>query len=101
MNRSPSVASWFTSDRSRANGTEILPVKPTVLIVTTTNWVPTARLAVALAGAGFRVEALCPAQHPMSGTQAASGRHNYQGLTPLRSLVRAIAIAKPDLVVPG
>jgi hypothetical protein len=76
-------------------------VKPTVLLVATTNWVPTARLAVALAGAGFRVEALCPAQHPVGETQAASRRHNYQGLTPLRSLVRAIVVAKPDLVVPG
>src|ERR1700677_2403994 len=98
MNRSPSVASWFTSDRSsdrsRANGTEILPVKPTVLIVTTTNWVPTARLAVALAGVGFRVEMLCPAQHPVGETQAAHRRHNYQGLSPLRSLVRAIAVSK-------
>jgi hypothetical protein len=76
-------------------------MKPTVLIVATTNWVPTARLAVALAGAGFRVEALCPAQHPVGETQAASRRHDYQGLTPLRSLVRAIVVAKPDLVVPG
>jgi glutathione synthase/RimK-type ligase-like ATP-grasp enzyme len=44
---------------------------------------------------------LCPPQHPVGGTQAASRRHNYQGLAPLRSLVHAIAIAKPDLVVPG
>jgi aspartokinase/homoserine dehydrogenase 1 len=63
--------------------------------------VPTARLAVALAGAGFRVEMLCPTQHPVGETQAASRRHNYQGLRPLRSLVRAIALSKPDLIVPG
>ena len=44
---------------------------------------------------------LCPAQHPVGETQAASRRHNYRGLTPLRSLVRAIAASKPDLVVPG
>jgi aspartokinase/homoserine dehydrogenase 1 len=105
MNRSPSVANWSTSDRSsdrsRANETEIPPVKPTVLIVTTTNWVPTARLAVALASAGFRVEALCPAEHPVGETQAAYRRHTYCGLTPLRSLAHAIAVSKPDLVVPG
>jgi hypothetical protein len=76
-------------------------VKPTVLVVTTNNWVPTARLAVALANAGFRVEALCPPQHPIRHTDAASGTHVYEGLAPLRSLSRAIAIAKPDLVLPG
>jgi len=76
-------------------------VKPTILVVTTKNWVPTARLAVALANAGFGVEALCPSQHPMRQTNAASRTHDYEGLAPLRSLSRAIAIAKPDLVLPG
>jgi hypothetical protein len=63
--------------------------------------VPTARLAVALANAGFRVEALCPPRHPVGKILAASRIHTYQGVTPLRSLVRAIAAGKPDLVVPG
>jgi hypothetical protein len=63
--------------------------------------VPTARLAVALANAGFRVEALCPPQHPVGKTRAASRRHTYQGLTPLLSLARAIATANPNLIVPG
>jgi hypothetical protein len=76
-------------------------VKPTVLIVTTTNWVPTARLAVALGKAGFEVEAICPKGHPLEQTRSASRTHAYQGLRPLRSLARAIAAAKPDLVVPG
>jgi hypothetical protein len=69
--------------------------------VTTTNWVPTARLAVALACAGFRVEALCPPGHPVGQTHAASRTHSYQGLAPLGSLLRAIAAAKPDLLLPG
>ena len=76
-------------------------MKPTVLVVTTTNWVPTARLAVALGDAGFRVEALCPPDHPVGETRAASRIHHYQGLAPLRSLARAIAAAEPDLVIPG
>ena len=62
---------------------------------------PTARLAVALGDAGFRVEALCPPDHPLGKTQAASRIHHYQGLAPLRSLARAIAAAEPDLVIPG
>jgi ATP-grasp domain len=76
-------------------------VKPTALIATTTNWVPTARLALGLANAGFRVEALCPHGHPVSQTHAASRIHTYQGLTPLRSLARAIATSKANVVVPG
>ena len=76
-------------------------MKPTVLIATTKNWVPTARLAVALSNAGFGVEVLCPPRHPVNQTQAASRTYIYDGLAPLRSLVRAIALAKPDLVLPG
>lgn len=76
-------------------------MKPIALIVTTTNWVPTARLAGALASAGFQVEALCPPGHPLAQTRAASRLHAYRGLSPLRSLLRAITLAKPDLVVPG
>jgi hypothetical protein len=76
-------------------------VKPTALVVTTTNWVPTARLALALASAGFRVEALCPPGHPVNETHAASRIHTYQGLTPLRSLARALAASKADVIVPG
>lgn len=76
-------------------------MKTTALIATTTNWVPTARLALALAQAGFRVEAFCPNGHPVSKTDAVSRVHPYQGLTPLRSLAHAIAASKPDVVVPG
>jgi len=76
-------------------------VKPTALIATTTNWVPAARLAVALANVGFRVEVLCPSGHPVSKSRAASRTHAYQGLMPLRSLARAIATSNPDVVVPG
>ncbi|MGA7573633.1 MAG: ATP-grasp domain-containing protein [Terriglobales bacterium] len=76
-------------------------MKPTVLLVTTKNWVPTARLAVALGNAGFRVEALCPRQHPVHTTEAASRTYAYRGLAPLAALARAIATAKPDLIVSG
>ena len=76
-------------------------MKPTALLATTTNWVPTARLAVALANSGFRVEALCPPQHPIGNTRAGIRTHPYRGLTPLRSLAQAIAASKPDVVVPG
>jgi Carbamoyl-phosphate synthase L chain, ATP binding domain len=74
---------------------------PTVLVTTTKNWVPTARLAIALGNAGFRVEALCPPRHPISGANAAFRTHTYRGLIALRSFAGAIAATKPDLIVPG
>jgi hypothetical protein len=76
-------------------------VKPIALIVTTTNWVPTARLVVALVNAGFHVDVLCPTSHPVNQTSAARRAYIYQGLMPLRSLARAVVAAKPDVIVPG
>jgi Carbamoyl-phosphate synthase L chain, ATP binding domain len=76
-------------------------VKPTVLIVTTVRWFPTARLAVALANAGFTVDAVCPSRHPLGKTQAVRQMYGYHGLSPLASLREAITSAKPDLIVPA
>jgi hypothetical protein len=76
-------------------------VKPTVLIVTTARWFPTARLAVALANAGFTVEAVCPSRHPITKTDAVRRIYNYDGLDALTSVAEAITGARPDVVVPG
>jgi len=76
-------------------------VKPTVLVATTYCWYPTARLAMALAHAGFTVEMVCPRRHPLSKTAVARKIHAYNGLAPLRSLRAAIAGAEPDLIVSG
>jgi hypothetical protein len=76
-------------------------VKPTVLIATTTRWIPTARLAVALANAGFVIDAVCPSKHPLANTDAIRQTYSYRGLDPLTSFADAISAAKPDLIVPG
>jgi biotin carboxylase len=76
-------------------------VKPTVLIVTTVRWFPTARLAVALANAGFTVDAVCPSRHPLGKTQAVRQMYEYRGLSPLASLREAITASRPDLILPG
>ena len=76
-------------------------MKPTVLIVTTVRWFPTARLAVALANAGFTVDAVCPSRHPLAKTQAVRQIYHYRGLSPSASLRRAITSVEPDLIVPG
>jgi ATP-grasp domain len=76
-------------------------VKPKVLLATTSRWVPTARLAMALTNAGCSVEAVCPPRHPLSKTSAARKVHIYHGLAPLMSFAHAIAETSPDLIVPG
>src|SRR5207244_13296815 len=76
-------------------------MKPAVLVATTSRWFPTARLAVALAQAGFTVDAVCPPRHPLGKTRAAGQICPYHGLAPLGSFVEALAATKPDLILPG
>jgi ATP-grasp domain len=76
-------------------------VKPKVLVATTFCWYPTARLAMALANAGFTVDMVCPRRHPVSKTKVARQIYRFNGLAPLRSLSSAIAHAEPDLIVSG
>jgi len=76
-------------------------VRPKVLVATTARWVPTARMALALANAGCAVEAVCPPGHPLSKTSSVRQRFTYHGLWPLVSFADAIAATKPDLIIPG
>lgn len=76
-------------------------MKPTVLLVTTSRWFPTARLAVALAHAGCNVAAVCPSEHPISKTTVVTRIFTYRGLAPLRSVAAAIRATNPDLLVSG
>ena len=75
--------------------------EPKVLIATTRRWVPTARLAMALAKAGFIVDAVCPPGHPIEMTSCARKISHYRGLSPLQSFSSAIIEHRPDLIVPG
>jgi hypothetical protein len=76
-------------------------VKPTVLVATTARWFPTTRLAMALAKAGFAVEAVCPAGHTLGGTGALDRIHTYHALAGLLSFASAITVATPDLIIPA
>lgn len=76
-------------------------MKPTILIVTTSRWFPTARLAMALAGAGCVVDAVCPTGHPLGKMRSVRRVYAYRGLTPISSFARALEAARPDLIVPG
>src|SRR5580698_9064520 len=55
---------------------------------------------MAMAQAGFSVDAVCPAGHPIANTSALRTGYPYSGLTPARSIASAITTSKPDLVIP-
>jgi hypothetical protein len=74
---------------------------PTILLSTTERWYPTVRMAMALSDAGCAVDVLCPPGHPVAKTSAVRTMHHYNGLTPLRSITRAIAASRAALVIPG
>jgi hypothetical protein len=76
-------------------------LKPIVLIATTSRWLPTARLGMALAHAGCVVDAVCPVGHPLGRIKAVRKSHPYRGLMALQSFANAIAATNPDFVVPG
>jgi hypothetical protein len=76
-------------------------VKPTVLIATTCRWLSAARLSMALADADYSVKAVCPPNHPLHKTSAVQKSYLYSGLMPLMSFAEAIALAKPDFIIPG
>jgi hypothetical protein len=73
---------------------------PRILLVATSRWATTARLAKAFASAGCAVEVVCPRGHPVRTTRAAAAIHPYHVFAPLRSLDGAIRAARPDLIVP-
>ncbi|MGH6857164.1 MAG: hypothetical protein ACRECP_05850, partial [Methylocella sp.] len=73
---------------------------PKVLLSTTCRWPSTARLALALVEAGFRVEALCPSGHALSDVDFVNRTFPFEALSPILPLDRAIAIAAPELIVP-
>lgn len=73
---------------------------PRILLCATLRWPIAARLAMAFAGLGCRVDATCPRGHPVTHALTAHRIHPYSVLRPLASLHAAIEAAAPDLVIP-
>jgi glutathione synthase/RimK-type ligase-like ATP-grasp enzyme len=71
-----------------------------VLLTATLRWPIAARLAIAFAGLGCRVAAICPRQHPVLATRALQRAYRYPVLATLSGLSAAINSANPDLVLP-
>ena len=75
------------------------PSPKRVLIVATTHWISTARLAMSLAGLGCRVDLMAPAGHPALSTEAIDRHHSYLPLLPMSGLRRALRNSCPDLIL--
>jgi glutathione synthase/RimK-type ligase-like ATP-grasp enzyme len=72
---------------------------PTILLTATLRWPIAARLAMAFAAMGCRIDVVCPRQHPATRTRAIRHVYRYTALRPLRSLQAAIEAAAPDFVI--
>jgi biotin carboxylase len=75
-------------------------MQPAVLIASTTSWPMPARIAMAFAELGARVDAVCWYGNPMTRTRCVRRRYHYAALRPIASLARAIELAAPDLILP-
>jgi hypothetical protein len=81
---------------SRSPGT----AAPRILLVATLPWPIAARLAMAFAQMGCRVEAVCPREHSCLRTHAIRQAYPYEKLRSLATLRAAIEAATPDLIIP-
>jgi len=71
----------------------------TVMLVTTVDWTSTARYAHGFCAASWRVEAISPPNAPVARSRYVARCHRYRPLFALSSLRKALAAARPDLIV--
>jgi hypothetical protein len=75
--------------------------RPLTLLLTATTWWPlSARLAIRLLEHGCTVMALCPPGHVLHEISGMGTIHSYTGFDSLAALEKAVAAARPDLVIP-
>jgi hypothetical protein len=74
---------------------------PNVLLTDTNRWPSSARLAIGLSKAGCRVSGVCPTRgHPLLYTRVVQQTFPYSSLRPLESLVAAIEVTAPQIIIP-
>ena len=71
-----------------------------ILLAATMSWPATARIAAGLNRFGCHVDVLCPAEAPVRRSRYVGLRHIYRALSPGMSLGDALAVSRPDLVIP-
>jgi len=70
------------------------------MLLSTMRWFSAARLAHALIEAGFEVSACGPRSHPVEAVEGLTGQYRLNRVARERSLIAAIGVARPDLIVP-
>jgi len=75
--------------------------KSSVLILASTWWPLTARLAISLIEHGSQVSAICPPGHPLRSVRGIDSLHLLSSVQPMRSLRRAVRSTQPDIIIPG
>lgn len=71
-----------------------------VLLAHSMSWPNAARLAMAFRKAGFEVDVVAPAGHPIHRMHSPNRTLNYRRTSPYRSIKAAIAASQPDFIVP-
>jgi hypothetical protein len=74
--------------------------RPSVLIVAAKWWPLSTRVASAFVKHGCAVNALCPVGHPIRKVSGLERLIRYSGIDSLLSLRNALAISRPDFIVP-
>ncbi len=75
-------------------------VQLNVLIASTTWFALPARIAMAFSQAGASVSGIVPAGNPLTTVSSVCHCYTYSARRPARSLQEAIALSRPDLIVP-
>jgi glutathione synthase/RimK-type ligase-like ATP-grasp enzyme len=73
---------------------------PRILLIATMPWVFPARLAKALRGVGFHVEAVCQVGHPLRYLTIPLPAHRLGWFREAASVAKAIERSSPDLLLP-
>jgi hypothetical protein len=73
---------------------------PRLLLISTLPWAFPARLASALRGAGFEVEAACRPHNPLGDLREPVPTYSLDILDEIGSVLRAISGSRPDLLIP-
>jgi hypothetical protein len=73
---------------------------PRVLLAHGMLWPNAAHLAIAFRKAGFEVDVVAPARHPIHRMHSPNRTFKYRPTSPYSSIKEAIAASQPDLIVP-
>jgi hypothetical protein len=77
------------------------PDEPVILLTDTSRYATPARMAIALAAAGARIDAVCPPRdHCLRKTRAVRKLYSHSWYEPLDALESAIQVSNPALVIP-